>query len=433
VNIAVEASVRFFQYPRATRPAIHDVELKVRRGEFVVITGPAGAGKTTLCYCLAGIIPHFVNGLFEGHAAVNGRSLADLRLTDIAGLVGFVLQRPENQLFNPTVEEDVAFGPENLCLEPHHILDRLRSSLDFTGMRAYTKRTCSSLSGGETQRIVLSSILAMGPELLILDQPAAELDPLGRKQIYENIYRLNREAGKTIILIEDRLSDILSYASRLILMHEGKMVKDASPVKFFADKSVFSLGIRVPNSIKPRLPSEFRFEVAPGDAFSTRPPQKTMNGNGMAPDESVKSLARSSSTTIHDGTRPNNELAIPIVQIQELSFRYPDSRRWALENVSLCFRRSELTAIIGQNGAGKTTLAKHLIGLLRATNGKVLINGRDIARASTAQLSDTVGYLFQDPDLQIFCNSVFDEVAFGLKARRFPRDRISHLVDESTL
>ena len=401
LGFTLEAHIDEFSYPRGTGPAIRSIDFSVCRQDFVAIVGPAGAGKTTLCYCLAGVIPHFVRGTYQGIVEVVGQSLSELRLPEIAPLVGFVQRRPENQLFNLTVEEDVAFGPENLCLDPGEIRDRVDESLAFVGMKGFSKRTPDSLSGGEAQRVVLSSILAMGPELLVLDQPAAELDPAGRELVYANLCRLNRERGRTIVLVEDRLDDVLPFLTRVVLMLEGRIVKDAPPEEFFADDALSSYGIRVPNTASRTENRGLRTEMFAPAQSSVLGPQSSEDHTSCA------------------------------VEAQELGFRYPKSDRWALKGASLGFRRGEFAAVVGGNGAGKTTLAKQLGGLLRPTEGRVLVDGRDISRVSLARLSDTVGYLFQDPDYQLFCNSVFDEVAYGLKIRKMPPRRIAELVDAS--
>ncbi|MBI2939025.1 MAG: ABC transporter ATP-binding protein [Chloroflexi bacterium] len=492
MGFALEATIEEFRYPRQAQPAICAIDLKVREGEFVVIAGPAGAGKTTLCYCLAGVIPHFASGLYRGVVKVGGQSLAKLRLPEIAALVGFVLQRPENQLFNLTVAEDVAFGPENLCADPDDIRSRLKRSLAFVGMSDFARRMSDTLSGGETQRVVLSCVLAMDPHLYVLDQPAAELDPLGRKQAYDHIYRLNREAGKTVLLVEDRLSEVLPFASRLVLMSEGRIVAvwtgDAPLEEFFADEKVLSSGIRVPDSIKLRyllrgsslapkrvclthqeivdqcLPLLAKWvgssnganqhgerpgptaavchaeESFAGTQDRLRAVEQAKNlghrrlaGQERDPSPSLGMTGRPPGVTgtVEADWSPDRRAAPRPVVVQDLAYRYPRSDRWALMDVSLAFHRGEFTAIIGENGAGKTTLAKHLVGLLRPVSGKVLVDEQDIGRISTARLSDTISYVFQDPDYQIFCDSVFDEVAFSLKIRKVSPKQVVERVNNT--
>lgn len=423
MDAIVTARIDEFRYVRGTSPAIRSIDLNVRTGEFVVITGPAGAGKTTLCYCLSGIIPHFTAGTYKGDVTIKGRDLSHLRLPELAGLVGLLLQRPENQLFNLTVREDVSFGPENLCLDRDTIRSRLNDSLSFVGMTHLAERMCHGLSGGEAQRIVLSCVLAMDPDLFILDQPAAQLDPVGRQQVYENIFRLNREAGKTIIVVEDRLGDLLPFASRMILMSQGEIMKDARPAEFFSDEDVLRSGIRVPAAVTLRhvleqgVPDPDRLCLThAGVVRQDGPLVGSVRPSGKPPGAEDKSA-----TSKHSGLRT-------VAEVQDLWFQYPRSERWALQAVSLAFKAGELSALIGENGAGKTSLAKQLAGLLKPTRGRALIDGQDIARLSGIRLSDSVGYLFQDPDCQIFCNSVFDEVAFSLKLRKLPARQIEERV-----
>lgn len=386
--LAVAASIAEFRYWRGPHPILQEIDIKVRPGEFVVIVGPTGSGKTTLCYCLAGVIPNFVQGAYRGVVCVKGQNLAELRLPEIARSVGFVLQRPENQLFNRTVAEDVAFGPENLGLPRAAIQDRVARSLASVGMAGFENRHSGSLSGGETRRVALACVLALEPELLILDQPTAEIDPAGRRQVYECLGRESRSAGRTIIVVDDHLEEALPFATRLILLREGRVVNDVRPEEVLSGEK----------------------SLAPAARVATRVRYQGLLGEGRQACQN------------HPEARP------VVLQARELCFRYPDSEGWALRDVDLTFRQGEFAAIIGGNGAGKTTLAKHFIGLLRPRSGKVLVGGRDAGRLSTARLSDSVGYLFQDPDHQVFCNSVYEEVAFSLKLRKVPNKQIEESV-----
>lgn len=417
----VLAAIKTARYYAAPGAALTDVNLSVHPGEFVVITGPAASGKSTLCYCLTGVIPHAVSADLEGEVLIAGNRLQDLRLAEVAPLLGFVLQAPENQLFNLSVREDVSFGPENLCLPIDDIQRRVVASLQFTGMTEYLERGSDQLSGGEAQRAVLSCILALEAPLLILDQPAAELDPQGRRQIYENLHRLN-QAGKTIIVVEDRLSDVAGFASRIVLMQGGTVVRDQPVREFFESADLESFGVRIPDTVllhrylkrhgsnSRQLPLTVQEAV---DAFTI--PSAAAPSANPAP-------------RLAAPRRPEEgAAAAPLIDVAHLSFSYPNGAH-ALDDVSLRCGRGEFLAIIGENGAGKTTLAKHLIGLLPPPPGTVTVAGTDISKLSVAQASRLVGYLFQDPDYQIFNGSVFDEVAFGLRARKLPRTEIEEQV-----
>ena len=434
----VHAQIKSARYYAAPDVALKDVELSIEPGEFVVITGPAASGKSTLCYCLTGVIPHSISADLEGDVFVAGRRLRDLRLPEVAPLLGFVLQAPENQLFNLSVREDVSFGPENLCLPIDDIQRRVMASLAFTGMTEYLERGSDQLSGGEAQRVVLSCLLALDAPLLVLDQPAAELDPEGRRQVYQNLHRLNRE-GKTIVVVEDRLGDVAGFASRIILMQSGSVVRDEPIRAFFARSDLDSFGIRIPDTVLlhhylqargvnsrtvPLTVEEvvdgLAIEPLRGRSRETPSPTPPRKGEGESEETTTPTLPlRGSERAV-----PATELAAsPLISITHLSFTYANGAR-ALDDVSLSCRAGEFVAIIGENGAGKTTLAKHLIGLLRPAPGTVVVAGKDVSQLSVAQASRLVGYLFQDPDYQIFNGSVFDEVAFGLRARKVAKAQV---------
>ena len=421
----LHAHIESARYYAAPDVALKDVELSILPGEFVVITGPAASGKSTLCYCLTGVIPHSISADLEGDVFVAGRRLRDLRLPEVAPLLGFVLQAPENQLFSLSVREDVSFGPENLCLPVDDIQRRVMASLAFTGMTEFLERGSDQLSGGEAQRVVLSCLLALEAPLLVLDQPAAELDPEGRRQVYQNLHRLNRD-GKTIVVVEDRLGDVAGFASRIILMQSGTVVRDEPIRAFFARSDLESFGIRIPDTvllhhylqqrgIDSRTVPLTVAEVVAGLAIE-RPPWPSAEAGPVGVPDAEPSTAPVPLAAAGPATSP-------LIAIAHLSFTYANGAR-ALDDVSLSCRAGEFLAIIGENGAGKTTLAKHLIGLLRPAPTTVLVAGQDVSRLSVAQASRLVGYLFQDPDYQIFNGSVFDEVAFGLRARKVARAQV---------
>jgi len=423
----LEARIESFRYFAAIESSLNHIELDVEPGEFVLITGPAGGGKTTLCYALTGVIPHSIEGEYQGQVKISGQELNHLRLAQISKLCGFVLQSPEYQLFNLSVKDDVAFGPENLLLPPGEVLERIADALQQVGLQGFEDRNSDLLSGGQMQRVVLACILAMHSDLLVLDQPAAELDPIGRRQIYENLLRLNQEQGKTMIVVEDRLSEVVDYASRIVLLEGGKIVRMAEPTAFFADRSVFTSGLRIPAPVRLHYYLESHgYEPGPLDlniADTAERYQQLLNGRGNVVQAEPQVEAAPPATS-------------PIIQIENLSHTYPNGHS-ALSGVSLIIQPGDFVAIVGENGAGKTTLARHLIGLIQPTIGRIILQGKDIAGLSTARLSDQVGYLFQDPDYQIFSNSVFDEVAFALKIRKAPKaeidERVTTILEELNL
>lgn len=239
-----------YTYPFAEKPAFKNINLRIERGEFILLTGPSGCGKTTLCRCFNGLIPHFYGGNLEGEIIVAGLKPTEHPIYKMAQHVGLVFQNPENQLFALTVEKDVAFGLENIGLPRDEIRRRVDWSLKVTDIYDLKDRAPSELSGGQQQRVAIASVLAMQPEIIVLDEPTSFLDPLSAKSILEVIHRLNRDFGVTVILIEHRLDLAARYADRVIIMESGQIILDDEPRKVFLNEKVKLIGIGIPKVVK---------------------------------------------------------------------------------------------------------------------------------------------------------------------------------------
>jgi len=245
----IEAKNLTFTYAGREKPSIEDVNLSIDKGEFVILTGPSGCGKTTLCRCFNGLIPHFYNGELKGEVTVAGLKVDEHPTYELACHVGMVFQNPENQLFALSVEKDVAFGLENLGLPREEIRRRVDWAMKMAGIYELRERAPYELSGGQQQRVAIASILAMQSEVMVLDEPTSFLDPLGAKQIFDVIYRLNQELGITIILVEHRLDLAAGYATRVIVMNNGKIVLDGSPREVLSSEEAKLLGIGIPKQL----------------------------------------------------------------------------------------------------------------------------------------------------------------------------------------
>ncbi len=240
-----------FRYRQAKEYAIKDINLKVRRGEFLGVLGASGSGKSTLCLTLNGIIPNSIRGEFKGNVYVKGQNTRDISPAKLSPIVGLVLQNPDSQLFNMTVEEEIAFGLENLGFEVDEIRKRINWALKITGLQGLENEFPPNLSGGQKQRLAIASVLAMKPEIIVLDEPTAQLDPRGREQVLSLITLLNKEQGITIILVEHNTDYMLSFADRVIVMDRGKIIREGKPREVFEEAELLrSLGIRLPASIK---------------------------------------------------------------------------------------------------------------------------------------------------------------------------------------
>ena len=246
----IETKNLTYTYPGGTKPSIKDVSIKVEKGEFTLITGPSGCGKTTLCRCFNGLIPHFYQGELKGEITVSGLNVAENPIHELAKHVGLVFQNPENQLFALSVEKDVAFGLENLGVPREEMRKRADWALQLTGIYDLRERAPHELSGGQQQRAAIASVLAMQPEVIVLDEPTSFLDPLGAKKIFEVIYELNRTLGITVLLVEHRLDLTARYANHIIILDEGKVVLDGEPRKILSSEEARLIGVGIPKATR---------------------------------------------------------------------------------------------------------------------------------------------------------------------------------------
>ncbi len=242
----IETKNLTYTYPGGTKPSIKDVSIKIEKGEFVLITGPSGCGKTTLCRCFNALIPNFYQGELEGEVTVIGLKVAEHQIYEMAKHVGLVFQNPENQLFALSVEKDVAFGLENLGVPREEMRKRVDSALNLTGIYDLRERAPHELSGGQQQRVAIASVLAMQPEVIVLDEPTSFLDPLGAKRIFEVIYDLNRKLGVTVVLVEHRLDLTAKYANHIVIMDDGRIVLDGEPRKILSSEEARLIGVGIP-------------------------------------------------------------------------------------------------------------------------------------------------------------------------------------------
>ena len=246
----IQTSDLTYIYPGATKPSIEKVSLSINKGDFVILTGPSGCGKTTLCRCFNGLVPHFYNGDIDGKITVAGLNVVDHQIHEIARHVGLVFQNPENQLFALSVEKDVAFGLENFAMPRDEMRKRVEWALEMAGISELAERPPYELSGGQQQRVAIASVLAMQPDIMILDEPTSFLDPLGAEKIFEVISDLNKKLDITIILVEHRLDLAAKYANHVIVMDQGKVALMGSPREIFTSEKAHLIGVGIPKATK---------------------------------------------------------------------------------------------------------------------------------------------------------------------------------------
>ncbi|MCW4023775.1 MAG: energy-coupling factor ABC transporter ATP-binding protein [Candidatus Bathyarchaeota archaeon] len=244
----IETKNLTYTYPGATNPSIRDVSISINKGEFVLITGPSGCGKTTLCRCFNGLIPHFYQGELTGEIKVADTETLKHHTYEMAKHVGFVFQNPENQLFALSIEKDVAFGLENMGMPREEIRKKVDWALNLTGIYDIRERSPHEISGGQQQRVALAAVLAMEPEIIVLDEPTSFLDPLSAEKIFDVIYELNKKQGITVILVEHRLDLTAKYTDHLIVMDKGKVAFEGNPRDILSKQETRLMGVGVPKA-----------------------------------------------------------------------------------------------------------------------------------------------------------------------------------------
>jgi len=244
----IETKDLTYTYPGATKHSIEDASIKIEKGEFTLITGPSGCGKTTLCRCFNGLIPHFYQGEIKGQVFLGGLNIAEHPIYDLAKHAGLVFQNPENQLFGLSVEKDVSFGLENLGVPREEMRKKVDWALELTGIYDLRERAPHELSGGQQQRVAIASVLAMQPEVIVLDEPTSFLDPLTARRIFETIHQLNRTLGITVVLVEHRLDLTAKFADHIIIMNEGKVISDGDPHEILQSEETRLIGVGIPKA-----------------------------------------------------------------------------------------------------------------------------------------------------------------------------------------
>jgi energy-coupling factor transporter ATP-binding protein EcfA2 len=360
--------------------------------------GASGAGKSTLAKVLNKIIPELEGGDLHGVVLLNGRSIAPLHVCDLAGDIGMVFQDFESQLFSTTVAHEVAFAMERVGMPREEILARLVPALEAVGLRGFEERDPTTLSGGQKQRLAIASVLALRPRVVVLDEPTTDLDPEGRAEVFALIRRM-REEGVSLIVIEHEAEE-LRQCDRVVILREGSIIAEGTPPIVMPQIELLEeCGINAPGL--DRVSRMLGIEHHPTSVADAEEHIRKL----------VPEAARAIDLQPSDGNRGVTESQV-ILEVNKVSFSYPDGPR-VLNDISMTIGRGEFIAIVGQNGSGKTTLAKMAVGLLAPDSGIIRLEGRDRTTLRPAETAREIGYVFQNPDHQIFADTVEAEVKFG--------------------
>lgn len=401
-----------FTYPGATSPVLRNLSLEISQGSFIALIGNNGSGKTSLCKMLTGIIPQFFQGDFEGTVLVNGLNILETRVADLARQVGYVYQDFENQLLKPRVLEDVGFAPLNYGMADHR--QRAESTLERLGLTHLGSRIIWELSGGEQHLIALAGALALDPDIIVVDEPISQLDPVNAEAVYERLDNLHKQHGKTIIVIEHHPEFIANHCDTVALLTEGTVtwhlpVREAlARVEELERQNIFVPQV---TRIAKKMFTQYGRQVA---------------GTPIRLDEGVQAFqpytkGRKGSSKAETGNGSKEAGAsLEVAAFESVHHHYElmeGERRVVLDEINLRFKKGERIALVGGNGAGKSTLMKMLAGLERPKRGQVRIRERDIVNDSPERLADEVSLVYQDPQEMFIEDSIRGDIAYYLKER----------------
>jgi energy-coupling factor transport system ATP-binding protein len=415
MGISVSFEDVSYTYPNGDTPSLHQLKGEIEDGSFVVVMGHGGAGKSSLCFAVNGLIPRFFRGEYSGRVIVREMKVAESSIPDLSKTVGLVFQDFETQLFSTNVELEMAFGPENQGLSRDEIRRRIDRHLQFVGLESMSHRDSATLSGGEKQRLAIGSVLAMEPPVLVMDEPTTDLDPEGRHRILSLSEELKTH-GRTLILI-DHEPDTAVGADQLWLLRNGRIAARGAPRQILTDAALLeSCGI------KPLPMVElFRAMGWPGQPLTVEEAISLISEHDLIPRKKC-------------GAFDHHEKAASghvVLEARDLSFRYPSSPASVLSEINLTIREGEFIAILGQNGSGKSTLAKQFNSLLKPSSGQMMVKNKPTTTLKHRDLARLVGYVFQNPDHQIFAPTVREEVGFGLRTLGEDPAKIKSHVEEA--
>jgi len=409
-----------FQYNAQSKPTLYDINFKVHRGEKILIAGPSGCGKSTLIHCINGLIPFSYKGESTGRLSLCGKETKDMSLFEISNHVGTVLQDSDAQFVGLTVAEDIAFALENDCVTEPDLHDRVARVAKLVDIGDFLKHAPSDLSGGQKQRVSMAGVLVDDVDILIFDEPLANLDPATGKTAVELIDEMHKQTGAAVIIVEHRLEDVLHRdVDRVVVMQSGHIVTDVPADELLSTNVLAENGIREPLYI-----TALKYA-----------------GVEIVPEKNPRNI---SSIIINDEDAlkvrkwfeiaPNVSPAISednILETSNLEFSYEGNSRKVINNISTAIKKGEMLAIVGTNGAGKSTFSKVVCGLEKETGGKILFCGDDFSNFSIKERAEHIGYVMQNPNQMISKIMIYDEVALGLRTRNVPEDEIEIRVEKA--
>lgn len=407
-----------FKYDAQSNPTLFDINLKIKKGEKVLICGPSGCGKSTLVHCINGLIPISYKGKSSGSLLIGGKESNELSLFEHSKIVGTVLQDSDGQFIGLTVAEDIAFALENDCIENREMKERVKKVAEIVDVVKVLKHAPHELSGGQKQRVGLGGVMVEDVDVLLFDEPLANLDPATGKQAIDLINEIHKKTGCAVIIIEHRVEDVLyRNVDRIVVMDKGHIIKDSDADDVISSDIFKNIGIREPLYVTALKYSQVDItkdkKPAYIDTLTLNDADKIKNKNFF---DSVEEIE-------------NKKYSKPLLEVKNVSFTY-DNGHNALKDINVTVHEGEMISVVGTNGAGKSTFSKVICGFEKNTEGTILFDGIDLSDKSIKERASLIGYVMQNPNQMISKAIIYDEVALGLRNRGVDEDIVKTKVEE---
>ncbi|MCG6293718.1 ABC transporter ATP-binding protein [Vibrio vulnificus] len=415
--MTIEFSNFSFRYESLDKPTLRNINLRIEKGEKIVIIGPSGSGKSTLGQCLNGLIPHAIKGEVSGSLTINGQETATFAMHQFTEQVGTVLQDTDSQFVGLSIGEDIAFALENQLTANIEMYSLVKATAKMVDLEQMLQRSPHDLSGGQKQRVSLAGILVDDVDILLFDEPLAALDPKTGKRTIEIIDELHRKTGKTVVIIEHRLEDVLHrHVDRIILMEGGEIMADTTPDELLASPLLAQYGIREPLYLTALKSAGCHLALDDHPSSLSELP--------------LANYQHAMADWFHQANTTNNHIrSETLLDVRNLTYSY-DGEKNALEGVSFNVQRGEFVSILGKNGSGKSTITKLIMGVIEPDDGAMHLNGQDLSELTIFERSQKVGVVMQNPNHMISHHMIFDEVAFGLRNRGWDEQQVNDKVLE---
>lgn len=408
-----------FKYNSQAEPTLKNINLKINKGEKILLAGPSGSGKSTIGRCLNGLIPNIYQGEVKGKCLVNGKDITSTSLFDFSFTTSTILQDADSQFIGLTVGEDIAFALENDCQSKDKMHQTVNQWADELKIKELLTQSPQSLSGGQKQIVALAGVLVDESPILLFDEPLANLDPASGLKTMAIIDKIQKELNATVIIIEHRVEEVFSQPiDRIILVNEGTIVADQPTNQLLHSHTLEKIGVREPLYLKALTAADVNLSsIKEVDQISTLPVSEKISDKLAAWTKQAKITKKEADN-------------LPLLKLDHVGHQYSKNQPYPLKDVSTTINQGDFISIVGQNGAGKTTLCRTICGFI-SNEGKITLKDQNLSYLSIKERAEKIGYVMQDPNQMISQKMIFDEIALGLRLRNVDEETIKQKVDQT--